>query len=141
VELPPRSHVKSSLLLDAIEIINNGEDARSNNSIGFIGRNGESIRWFRNKRGLRTWCISVAPDRHIASTMSYDCTYPIDRIINGAYRQHTIVFLGENCQICRSFIESRSKRSTTFAVGAVVNARRLPVRGYSLGRPAFGYGG
>jgi hypothetical protein len=57
--------------------------------------------------------------------MSYDCIYSINCIVNGTYGQHAIVFLGENCQVCRSLIENRSKRPTTFAVGAVADCTRI----------------
>jgi hypothetical protein len=74
-----------SLLLDAIKVVDDGEDAGSQDRIGLIGWTGKPVRCLRAICLGQRRCISVTPNRHIAGAVGEDGLDPVDGVVNGAW--------------------------------------------------------
>jgi len=88
------------LRLNAIQIIDNSEDAGSDVQLGI-----------RIECCIWTGSITVAPDWHVASAMShYDfiLSSSVNNFVNSGEGENAIIVLGKNCQISGHYSQLRA---------------------------------
>ncbi|MHC2465249.1 hypothetical protein ACVIHD_004261 [Bradyrhizobium embrapense] len=118
------------LLLDAVQVIDDGEDACSYDDFPQVPRRIERVvgRINRVRRAL-DGIESFSPDRHFMSAVRGNCSPPIYGFINGGYRKDPVVVLGQGRQIGRRHLQLPSNRSFALSIYAMTAcARSLKLR-------------
>ena len=131
----------SLLLLNTIQIIDDGEDACSHDNLRTVLRPGQPpIKRIDGVRQVDDGVESFAPDRHLTRAVGGNCFRAIDGFVDGVRGKDPVVVLGQDRQIGRRYLELLADRSLALSVRTMAaRARRqkfrpADIRGLSLRR-------
>src|SRR5690348_5377578 len=114
-------------LLNAIQIIDNSEDACSHDNLRTLLRTGHlPIGWIDVVRQADNGVESFPPNRHFTSAVSGNCFRSIDRFIDRVGGKDPVVVVGQYRQIGRRYLELLGDRSFALSIRAMTARARRP---------------
>ncbi len=122
-------------LLDAVQVIDNGEDACSHDDFSQVPRRIERVVGRINSvRHALDRIESFPPDRHFMSAVRGNCSPPVYGFIDSGHRKDPVVVLGQGRQIAWRHLQLPGNRSFALSIYAMTAcARSLKFRLPNIG--------
>ena len=123
------------LLLNAVQIIDNGKDSCSHDDLPQIpGRIERVVGRIDNVRQVLDGVEPFPPNRHFVGAVRGYCFPPVYGFVDGGNRKDPVVVLGQGRQIGRRHLQLPSNRSFALSIHAVTAcARSLKFRLANIG--------